>query len=130
MKKLILAAALAALTGSALADGWTVHTRSMHFGVDGLNNNNPGLAYDVRPDVRVGALYNSYKKPSLYAAKIIPLNRYMRVGLGVITGYTWRDGDIHGKTTGILPLLAVEADLAPNISVIWLGQAINLEVKF
>ena len=132
MKKLILAAALAASLGAAHADQGdiTLHTVSVHVGVTGLNNINPGIAYDVRDDVRVGALYNSYNKPSLYVAKLIPIKRRLRIGLGVITGYTWRDNDVYGKTTGILPLLAVEADLLPGVSVIWFGQAISLELKF
>jgi hypothetical protein len=137
MKFTLLAAAMAlgfsyAFDASAEQGDWTIHTVSVHAGVTGLNNFNPGLAYDVRDDLRVGALYNSYEKPSLYVAKLFNIKKRFRAGVGVISGYKWDSdqNDVTGKTTGILPLVAAEFDIAPNISILWFGQAFNLEVKF
>ena len=107
----------------------TVHTVSTHVGVSGMNNINPGIGIDYR-DVRFGALYNSFEKPSVYGAYIVPLHPRVRVGLGAVTGYEYRDGGFYGKTTGVLPLFAVEADITDNVSVLWFGRAINLELKF
>lgn len=111
---------------------WTIHTVSTHLITDDMNNVNPGLAYDVREDIRIGALYNSYNRPSLYAAKIFPIHDRVRVGLGVITGYGWDsdEHDVYGKTTGVIPLLALELDVTKHVSIIWFGEALNLELKF
>lgn len=120
------------------AGDWTIHTVSAHVGVSGLNNVNPGVGYNVTDGLRVGALYNSYKKPSAYVAGFIdfpPGQNRVRVGGGLISGYTFDTSDtadslITGKTTGIVPLVAVEVDITKNVSVVWFGQAFNLEVKF
>lgn len=134
MKKTLLAIALLGGWANAFAqgNGWTVHTVSVHAATQGLNNINPGIAYDVRDDLRVGAIYNSYKKPSLYVAKLFNVRKRFRAGLGVISGYTWDNdkGGVYGKTSGILPLVAAEFDLAPGVSLLWFGEAFNLEVKF
>jgi hypothetical protein len=136
MKFTLLAAAMAlgfsyTFDASAEQGDWTAHTVSVHVGVTGLNNFNPGLAYDVRDDLRVGALYNSYKKPSLYVAKLFNVGNRFRAGVGVVSGYKWESGEgVSGKTSGILPLVAAELDITNNVSIIWFGQAFNLEVKF
>lgn len=136
MKKTIIALALALSAAGAHADQGdiTVHTLSMHFGsnADQMNNINPGIAYDIRDDLRVGALYNSYYKPSLYVAKVIRLNRRLSAGLGVISGYKWssQERDVVGETYSIIPMLAVEARISDNVSVLWFGQAFNLQVRF
>jgi hypothetical protein len=112
----------------------TVHTVSTHIGVSGLNNINPGVAYDVTDNFRVGALVNSYKKPSAYAALMIPMGDRLRIGAGVISGYRFSKGDedgmVQGHTAGLVPLVAVEVDITKRLSAVWMGQAINLEVKF
>lgn len=126
----LLAAVLVTIgLGRTCSADVTVHTVSTHVGVDGLNNINPGIGIDYR-DVRFGALYNSFEKPSVYGAYIVPLHPRVRVGLGAVTGYEYRDGGIYGKTTGVMPLFAVEADITDNVSVLWFGRAINLELKF
>lgn len=134
MKKSILAMALAlGLSTAAAGNDWTIHTVSVHVGVEDLNNLNPGIGYNVTDDIRVGAFYNSYKLPSVYAAKLIPLHPRVRLGLGAITGYKLvspDEGLIVGKATGVVPLLAIEADITDNVSVIWFGRALNLEVRF
>ncbi len=108
----------------------TIHTVSTHVGVKGLNNINPGVAYDLTDRLRLGALLNSYKKPSAYAAYMIPILPRLRVGIGAISGYQLNGMRISGKTASVIPLFAVEVDVLKNISVVWMGQAINLEVKF
>lgn len=107
----------------------TLHTVSYHVGVSGMNNFNPGIAYQHK-DVRVGVLYNSFKLPTAYGAYIIPVHERVRFGVGAVTGYEWRDGGIYGKATGVLPLVAAEIDITDNVSVLWFGRALNLEVKF
>ena len=108
----------------------TVHTASVHVGASGLNNINPGIAYDLKDRLRLGALLNSFKKPSVYAAYLIPLGTKVRVGVGVITGYEYKDGRVLGKTASAIPMLAVEVDITDHVSVLWFGQALNLELKF
>lgn len=124
--------ALSAAECQAREGGWTVHTVSAHVATRGLNNFNPGIAYDVRDDLRVGGLYNSYEKPSFYVAKLFNVRKRFRAGLGIISGYTWDqdERDVVGKTSGILPFVAAEFDLAPGVSLLWFGEAFNLEVKF
>lgn len=135
MKQTILALALAlAATGPQASEGdFTVHTVSAHVGVSDLNNINPGLGYDITDDLRVGAFYNSYELPSFYIAKLIhiPFMPRIRAGLGVISGYTWDwdQEDVIGETGGLLPLVAIEADITRNVSVLWFGNAVNLEIK-
>jgi len=111
----------------------TLHTVSAHVGISGLNNINPGIGYDLSDTVRVGAFYNSYRKPAVYALRIFPVTSRLRVGLGVVTGYRLREehGDLvtSGKATSVLPALAVEFDITRRLSLAVLGQAINLEVK-
>lgn len=119
-------------TINAVHADWTIHTVSAHVGVKGLNPYNPGIGYDVTDKVRVGALYNSYKKPSGYALYIVPLHPRFRFGAGLISGYklntnTW---EVSGKTGSIIPAVALEADITRNVSAVWFGQAINLELKF
>jgi len=129
---------LALLAGNVHAEGWTLHTVSYHVqlpggrDVDDLNNFNPGLGYDVTEHARIGALYNSYKKPSVYGALFLPLGERFRIGAGIISGYTF-DSDtrrVKGKAAGIVPLVAAELDLTKHVSVAWFGQAFNLELKW
>ena len=116
-------------TAEAAEGDITIHTVSTHIGVSGLNNINPGVAYDVTDRLRVGVLRNSFKKPSAYAALMWALHDRVHLGVGVISGYGIEDGAIIGKTAGIIPLLAVELDITDHVSVVWMGQAINLELK-
>jgi len=103
------------------AEGWTVHTVSMHYQDHGQYNNiNPGIAYDVFKYARVGAVVNSFYHLSTYAAAIIPVSRKMRIGLGVVTGYKG----------GPLPMVSVEYDIRPGLSILWFGTALNMEIKF
>ena len=128
---LAYAAVLIFSSSDAFAEGFTVHTVSYHVGADDLNNVNVGLGYDIAENVRIGALYNSYSKPSAYAAAFVSLNKRVRIGAGVITGYAiGEDWRLEGKTTSILPLAAAEVDLTEHVSVIWFGQALNLALKF
>ena len=112
----------------------TVHTVSTHIGVSGLNNINPGVAYDVTDNFKINDLVNSYKKPSLYAALMVPMGDRLRIGAGVISGYRFSKGDedgmVRGSTAGIVPLVAIEVDITKRFSAVWMGQAVNLEVKF
>jgi len=108
----------------------TVHTFSVHLQGRGLNNVNPGVGYDVTDTFRTGILYNSYKKPSVYAAYIVPWSPRIRAAFGVVTGYAFKDKRIQGKTYSAVPLVALEVDLTDTISILWFGTALNLEVKF
>ena len=119
-----------ARTVRADAGDITVHTASVHVGASGLNNINPGVAYDLKDRLRLGALLNSFKKPSVYAAYLIPLGTKVRVGVGVITGYEYKDGRVLGKTASAIPMVAVEVDITEHVSVLWFGHALNLEWKF
>lgn len=107
-----------------------MHTVSTHLGGSGLNNINPGVAYDLSDRLRLGALLNSFKKPSVYAAYLIPLGTRVRAGVGAVTGYQYKDGQVLGKTASAIPMLAVEVDVTKHVSVLWFGQALNLELKF
>ena len=132
---LSLAIALAASQAVAEDAGtWTIHTVSAHIGVSGLNNVNPGAGYNLTRHIRVGGFYNSYEKPSLYAAAFGDINSRVRIGAGLVSGYTFDtdsdEGFLSGKTSGVVPLLALEVDITRNLSLAWFGQAINLEVKF
>jgi hypothetical protein len=134
--KLILAAVLAAaMADTAHSQGgeWTVHTVSYHFAIDkdtDLNNINPGLGYDVSEYVRVGGYYNSFEKPSLYAAAFAEVYPRVKVGLGLVTGYQFDGQYITGSTYSVMPLVGVEVRITDNLAVAWFGQALNLEVKF
>jgi len=111
------------ITGPLCADqgGWTVHTVSMHFATDEeLNNINPGVAYDPFDHMRIGGVVNSYKQLSLYAVGIVPITPRLRIGMGGVSGY----GD------GIKSMLAVEYDIRSDLSILWFGKAINMELKF
>jgi hypothetical protein len=128
----------------------TLHTVSAHVGVSGLNNINPGVGYDLTDNVRVGGFYNSYRKPSAYVAAFLNIHPRFRVGAGVISGYSFQSEDdetlksadkpecsgLCGNASGVLPLVAAEFDIVPQkgsrpgVSVVWFGQALNLEVKF
>ena len=119
-----------ARTVRADAGDITVHTVSVHVGASGLNNINPGVAYDLTDRLRLGALLNSFGKPSAYAAYLIPLGTKVRVGVGAVTGYQYKDGRVLGKTASAIPMLAVEVDVTKHVSVLWFGQALNLELKF
>ncbi len=100
---------------------WTAHTVSMHFNNDEeLNNINPGAAYDLFKYMRIGGVINSYKHLSLYAVGIIPITHRLRVGVGVVNGYN----------NGPQPMAALEYDIRPNLSILWFGKAINMELKF
>jgi hypothetical protein len=133
MKRCLLAAALLAVAIPAAAE-WTIHTGSVHFGSgsDEMNNLNPGIGYQFRNNVRVGALYNSYKYASAYAAYVYDVRDNVHLGFGAITGYKWDSDqkDLVGDSTGVVPLFAVEVDLSDSLSLLWFGQAINLEYKF
>lgn len=100
---------------------WTVHTVSMHFSNDEeLNNINPGVAYDLFEYMRIGGVVNSYKRLSLYAVGIIPITHRLRVGVGTVNGYD----------NGPQPMAAIEYDILPDLSILWFGKAINMELKF
>lgn len=128
------ACALTYCTDSAAdqAGDWTIHTVSVHVGVSGLNNVNPGVGYNVTDHLRVGAFWNSYNKPSAYATGWFDLHPRVRVGAGLASGYTFVPGtwQVEGKTTGLVPVLAAEVDITDHVSVGWFGQALNLELKF
>lgn len=103
------------------AEGWTVHTVSMHYQDGGQYNNiNPGVAYDVMKYARVGAVINSYYRLSTYAAAIMPVSDKLRIGVGMVTGYR----------PGAVPLISVEYDIRPGLSIVWFGTALNMEIKF
>jgi len=108
----------------------TVHTVSTHFGANGMNNINPGIAYNVHDRVRFGALVNSFKLPSAYGAYLLPVTEDIRLGFGLVTGYQFKDGRILGKTNSVIPLFAVEVDVIKNVSVLWFGTAVNVTLKF
>ena len=97
----------------------------------GMHNFNPGVGYDINPNVRVGGLYNSYKEPSFYAAGIVNITDKFRTGLGVISGYKLEGGLVHeGSHTSIIPFIAMEYDLTDHVSVAWFGEVVHLELKF
>ena len=131
MKPSIMAL-LAALTPyAASGEGWTAHTVSAHVGCPDCSWATPGLAYDVHSHVRIGALLNSYHKPSAYAVGIIPVRDNVRIGLGAASGYKLgHNFQLTGDTMSVAPVLAIEVDLTDHLSLLWFGQAINLEVKF
>lgn len=108
----------------------TVHTVSTHLQTSGLNNINPGVGYDFG-SLRLGGIYNSYKKPSLYAVGIIDVTDSFRVGAGVVSGYRFQDGlVVKGDHDSIIPLIAAEYDLTKHVSIVWFGEVLNLELKF
>jgi len=109
---------------------YTVHTFTTHFHVEGLETFTPGIAYTNENGTRFGVLRNSYKLPSLYVAKTIDFHSWLRIGVGLATGYTIQNGRIEGKRTGIIPFPAIEVDITNNLSVLWMADAINLELKF
>lgn len=112
-------------------EGWTIHTVSAHVGWDEANNINPGLAYETTDGWRFGGYYNSYKLPSVYAAKVIPINDRWRYGIGVVTGYKFDSEQfITGSTSGAIPFVALEFDVTEHVSIITLANAISLEIKF
>jgi len=118
------------LSSSVQAD-WTVHTVSDHLKTTGLNNINPGIAYDFTPNFRAGGLYNSYHRPSFYAVGLAHVNSRLRLGAGVISGYKLHGKDVgKGSDTSIIPLIAVEYDLTKHVSIAWFGEVLNLELKF
>ena len=112
----------------------TVHTVSHHLQSDGLNNVNPGVAYDVTDHIRVGALYNSYKNPGAYVAAIYPMNDRVRIGAGLISWYKFQEGTIAQSDFGVIPMVAVEVDIIQTkryaVSGIWFGETLNLQIKF
>jgi len=142
---LAFVAVLAVASSDVLADEpgeITIHTASVHVPVPGgandlgeLNPWNFGAGYNLTSWARVGAFYNSYRKPSTYAAAFYDVAPWFRVGAGVITGYklnrdergNWK---AYGHPAGILPLFAAEIDVTRHLSVAWFGQAFNLELKW
>lgn len=88
MKKLL--AVLLLLPLFASADGLTygVHLGSYHSS-PGYNNVNPGVYVRTGNGLQVGAYYNSYKHPSVYVAKFVPLSRHVDFMYGLATGYPW-----------------------------------------
>ena len=138
MKQTLIAIALAASfcgiqVAKAEQGDISVHTLTAHVGVSGLNVVTPGVGYDLTDNVRIGGLVrNSYGFKSVYVLGYNRLNKYVSVGAGAISGYTW-DGDagqVVGKAGGVIPLLAAEFHLHENVSVTWFGQAFNLTLKF
>ena len=138
MKQTLIAIALAASfcgiqTARAEQGDISVHTLTAHIGVSGLNVVTPGIAYDISDNVRVGGLVrNSYGFKSAYILGYTHLNKYVSVGAGVISGYTW-DGDagqVVGQKNGVIPLLAAEFRITDHVAVTWFGQAFNLTLKF
>jgi len=110
----------------AVQDNWTLHTVSIHPGQSGMNNINIGVAYNVTDNIRIGAVHNSYEKVSLYVVNITTINDNWRIGTGVASGYRsefW-------SSSPVIPVISVEYDITDNLSVLWFGTAINLEVKF
>ena len=129
---LALACAISYVAGDANAEQGdiTLHTVSLHVGASGLNNLNPGAAYGVTDHVRIGALYNSYRKPSAYVFYIHPLTDRLRLAGGVISGYRYSGGRLYGKTASAVPAIALEYDVTKQLSVVWFGQAFSLEIKY
>ena len=136
MKQTLIAIALAASfcgiqTVRAEQGDISVHTLTAHVGISGLEVFTPGVAYDLSDNVRVGGLWrNSYGFKSAYILGYHRLNKYVSVGAGVISGYTWDDGQVVGQKNGVIPLLAAEFRVTDNVAVTWFGQAFNLTLKF
>lgn len=128
----LLGCALALMLAQCMHDAhadWTVHTVSLH-AQHGMNNLNPGLGFDLRPDWRVGAYYNSYKDVSAYSLYIHPLTDRLRIGVGLVTGYRWEGGVEKGEGRHVIPMLGLEYDINHRLSLGFFGTAVNLEVKF
>lgn len=109
----------------------TIHTVSVHLVTSGMNNINPGIGYDIGP-VRVGALYNSYKRPGFYAIAIAPITPRFRIGAGVISGYRFDSENrvLMQDDNHFIPYIAAEYDVTKSLSVAWMGEVLNLEYKF
>lgn len=114
----------------AIADV-TIHTVSVHLATSGMNNFNPGIGYDIGP-VRVGGLYNSYKRPGFYAIAIAPITPRFRVGAGVISGYRFDSENrvLMQDDNHFIPYIAAEYDISKSWSVAWFGEVLNIEYKF
>lgn len=126
MKTLII---LLLLPFPVFAD-WTIHTVSTHLKTDGVNNINPGIAYDF-DYIRVGGVYNSYENLSLYVVGIADITSSFRVGAGAISGYKFKNNDVaEGDSTSIIPFIAFEYDITDNVSVVLFGEVLNLALKF
>jgi len=128
---LLLAAALALpVAATAVAGELMVHTVTAHVGLgQKLRTFTPGLAYTTNGK-RVGVLSNSYGKPSLYAAAIIPISQRTRIGVGAISGYKYSNMTIDDDSTSVIPLVAAEVDVTDSVTLIWFMQAINISIKF
>lgn len=98
-----------------------MHLVSTHPGQSGLNNINPGIAYNVTDDIRIGAVRNSYKRLSLYVMEVYSVTDRLRIGAGAASGYEAEFG------SPIIPVVAVEYDITDSFSVVWFGLAFNLE---
>ena len=125
-----IALALAIVPSTVIADV-SIHTVSLHMVSKGVNNFNPGVGYDIK-SARVGILYNSFKRPSVYALGIIDITPILRIGAGVIRGYSFDTDNtvITRDDNHWMPLVAVEVDITKSLSLVWFGDAINVEYKF
>jgi len=134
MNKSILFIIVFLLAGCApvLAGNWSIHTYTAHIPVansEHLKLFTPGIGY-THDGYRFGYFRNSFDVDSFYAAKLYPYNDQLRFGMGAISGYKFTGSRLTGHPGGIIPLLVAEFDITDNISVLWMGRAFNLEVKF
>lgn len=136
---LVIAFFMALFSGDAFAEqgDFTFHTVSYHLVTEDMNNINPGIGYDVTDGLRVGAIYNSYEKPGVYAAGILQVHDRVKVGAGFITGYKFARGfQVAQEDFGMIPFLGAEVDLIkakpgrPGASLIIFGEVLNLAVKY
>lgn len=86
MRRTLASIALATACAAASAGTCGVHIGSHHFPDAGMNNVNPGAYYTTDASVTVGGYWNSHRKPSFYAAKLVHVGR-VDVALGGVTGY-------------------------------------------
>jgi len=118
------------ISAPAYSGQFMVHTFTTHIGVEGLEEYTPGLAYTNDKNYRFGILRNSFKIPSAYVAKLFPVNKHFRFGVGLVSGYKFTNGYITGSKKHIIPLLAAELDITKNVGVTWFGNAFNLILKY
>lgn len=123
--KNIIVAMLMIQSYPVLSDDWIIHTVSQHPFDSGVNNINPGVAYDTG-EYRSGVFYNSYKRTSFYTAKVSSITTKLKIGYGVASGYSSEFWD----SSPLIPIIAMEYNVTNNLSLIWFGKAINIGVKF
>jgi len=132
LKNIILVSALCILSSTVAtvqAGEHIIHTLTLHPQNVDLTPT-PGFGYATDDGARFGVLYNTFKLPSYYVAHTYDISSRFRIGLGLMSGYLVQDGEIINKRSGFIPFTAVEADITDHISVVWMGNVFNLELKF